>query len=76
MTVPDIVARLRSDRGAGPEHWQDVKEAADEIDRLRQEVVILRWYGNKDCIDMTDEALKQKRETGTFPYEVSFLFED
>lgn len=37
MTNPDIVSRLRSDRGAGPEHWQDVKEAADEIERLRQE---------------------------------------
>lgn len=31
----DIVQRLRSDRGAGDEHWRDVLEAADEIERLR-----------------------------------------
>lgn len=31
----DIVERLRKDRGAGNDHWQDVWEAADEIERLR-----------------------------------------
>lgn len=32
----DIVARLRADRGAGNDHWRDVWEAADEIERLRK----------------------------------------
>lgn len=33
--MSDIVDRLRSDRGAGNDHWQDVWEAAAEIERLR-----------------------------------------
>lgn len=33
--MTDIVHRLRKDRGAGNDHWQDVLEAADEIDKLR-----------------------------------------
>lgn len=33
--MSDIVERLRSDRGAGNDHWQDVWEAAAEIERLR-----------------------------------------
>lgn len=33
--MSDIVKRLRNDRGAGADHWQDVLEAANEIERLR-----------------------------------------
>lgn len=33
--MSDIVKRLRTDRGAGVDHWQDVAEAANEIERLR-----------------------------------------
>ena len=35
--MSDLVERLRSDRGAGAVHWADCREAADEIDRLRQD---------------------------------------
>ena len=40
--MTDIVERLRADRGAGNEHWQDVLEAADEITALRSEIERLR----------------------------------
>jgi len=36
-------------------------QAADEIDRLEQEVEILRLYGNKDCTSMADLELKRLR---------------
>ena len=31
----------------------------DEIERLREEVRVLRLYGNKDCTAMADEALQE-----------------
>ena len=30
-------------------------------ERLREEVRVLRLYGNKDCTSMADEALKQEQ---------------
>jgi len=30
-----------------------------EIERLREEVRVLRLYGNKDCTAMADEAMKE-----------------
>jgi hypothetical protein len=30
-----------------------------EIERLRDEVRVLRLYGNKDCTAMADEAMKE-----------------
>jgi hypothetical protein len=35
-------------------------EKDKEIERLREEVRVLRLYGNKDCTSMADEALKQE----------------
>lgn len=40
--MSDIVERLRANRGAGNDHWQDVWEAADEIERLREAVTAER----------------------------------
>ena len=36
-------------------------EAAAEIERLREEVRVLRLYGNKDCTAMADEAMKERK---------------
>lgn len=36
-------------------------EAANEIERLREEVQVLRLYGNKDCTAMADEAMKERK---------------
>jgi hypothetical protein len=47
-----------------------VREARDvgpEIERLREEIEVLRNYGNKDCTGMADEALariRAEREAG------------
>lgn len=47
----------------------EVRAVADTIERLHQEIEVLRRYGNKDCTAMADAALEQKRETGKFPFE-------
>lgn len=50
--------------------WGEMmREAADEIERLRTEIEVLRHYGNKGCTAMADDALEQKRLTGKFPFE-------
>ena len=56
---------------AGLDPAKDVRPgmAADEIERLRLEVEVLRSYGNKDCTAMADAALEQKRTTGKGPWE-------
>lgn len=38
-----------------------VAEKNKEIERLREEVRVLRLYGNKDCTSMADEVLKQEQ---------------
>lgn len=43
-------------------HAADTHKAEEE--RLRQEVKILREYGNKDCTAMADERLEQIRSAG------------
>jgi hypothetical protein len=76
--VTDIVAELREDAKTadGGEYPEDgcrwaitMRAAADEIERLRTEVMVLRHYGNKGCTGMADEALELKRTTGKFPFE-------
>lgn len=49
-------------------HNDPTSESADELrrlhkenKRLREEVRVLRLYGNKDCTSMADEVLKQEQ---------------
>ena len=53
--MTDIVIRLRQAEAI----FIELKEAADEIVRLRREVEYLRHYGNKSCTAMADEALER-----------------
>jgi ABC-type phosphate transport system auxiliary subunit len=39
----------------------ELRRLHKEIERLREEVRVLRLYGNKDCTAMADEALKQEQ---------------
>lgn len=37
-----------------------MKEAKDEIEKLKHEIETLRHFGNKECTAMADEALETK----------------
>jgi hypothetical protein len=52
--------RLRGDRGAGQVHWDDCREAADEIDRLRAalENIILRFESCLQYAGSSEEYVK------------------
>lgn len=39
----------------------ELRRLHEENERLREEVRVLRLYGNKDCTSMADEALKQEQ---------------
>jgi hypothetical protein len=53
---------IYSRRAVTPAHFAALvtAEKDKEIERLREEVRVLRLYGNKDCTSMADEALKQE----------------
>lgn len=66
------VARMKSEadeRGLHTYVGMLLSIGAAEIERLREEVRVLRSYGNKDCTAMADEALELKRTTGKGPWE-------
>lgn len=41
---------------------QEIDRNTDKIQSLKDEIEVLRRYGNKDCTAMADEALTQKAE--------------
>ena len=43
---------------------QDKRALKREVLELKQEIEVLRHYGNKDCTSMADERLKELREKG------------
>lgn len=69
-----VAGRLRA-RITGPtscdvrgEITRDLRDAAEEIERLRAEIDVLRRYGNKDCTAMADAEIA--RHTTPFEREV------
>ena len=40
-------------------YWRHIEALRRDAERLREEVRVLRLYGNKDCTAMADAALKE-----------------
>jgi hypothetical protein len=51
--------QLEACRGSLREHMAEIKRLTADNERLREEVRVLRLYGNKDCTAMADEAMKE-----------------
>lgn len=57
-----ISAALRKSAPAlYPAYVNDMAGLHGEIERLREEVEVLRLYGNKDCTAMADAELRRRR---------------